>query len=71
MFRGVHANVDHCVHCGELRYRWAKKSKVTRKVFRHFPFALQLTWIYNAPNPSKVDDVASPQLQPRQVGTTC
>jgi len=28
------------------------------------PFALRLTWIYNAPNPSKVDDVASPQLQP-------
>jgi hypothetical protein len=39
LFRGVHANVDHCVHCGEPWYRWARKSKVTRKVFHHFPFA--------------------------------
>jgi len=71
LFRGIHANVDHCVHCGELMYRWAEKLKVARKVFRHFPFALRLTWIYSVPNPSKVDGVASPQLQPRQVGKTC
>jgi hypothetical protein len=31
LFRGAHANVDHCVHCGEPQYKWA------RKVFRHFP----------------------------------
>jgi hypothetical protein len=32
LFKGVHANVEHCVHCAEPRYRWAKKSKVARKV---------------------------------------
>jgi hypothetical protein len=54
LFRGVHANVDHCVHCGGPWYRWAGKSKVARKVFRHFPLAPQLTRMYNTLDQAKL-----------------
>jgi phenolic acid decarboxylase len=49
LFKGVHANVDYYVHCGEPQYRWIKRLKVARKVFRHFSFVFQLTWMYNTP----------------------
>jgi hypothetical protein len=54
LFRGVHANVDHCVHCGGPCYRWARNSKVARKVFRHFPLAPQLTRMYNTLDQAKL-----------------
>jgi hypothetical protein len=54
LFRGVHANVDHCVHCGEPWYIWAKRLKVARKVFHHFSLLLQLAWMYNIPTQTEL-----------------
>jgi hypothetical protein len=70
LFKGVHVDVDHCVHCGGPQYRWARRLKVARKVFHHFSLTLQLPWMYNILTQAKVDGMASPQLQPKWVGLT-